>query len=167
MQEVNPFQTWTFSREAISDIAKEFRNYYDRKKRGNISISEARMLIDHASGPAPGMTGSAAIDYTRVKVTGGGLMTRPSDQDVQAIYDKRDTDKATPHEWDIVFDEIIEAHKEHPITEKLIFLCFRDRHSSYIICDELYIGATTFYNYRRVILEQAALIAIKKAVLVQ
>jgi hypothetical protein len=98
-------------------------------------------------------------DYSRAKVTGGGGV-RPTDEDVEAIYSKR-SEPEESHEWDLVFDELIKAHKKSPITSKIIPLSFKDKHNYIAICDALHIDPSTYYKYRQVALEQAAIIAIK------
>jgi len=38
------YQTWTFPRETIDEIAREFRDYFDRRKREQLSPREASMM---------------------------------------------------------------------------------------------------------------------------
>ena len=155
----------TFPRETINWIADRFRDYFDRKRCDNLSLREARMMIDYVAGPAPPPSTSAAMDYSRVKVTGGGTYPRPSKQDIEEIYNKRFPEDEPLNEWDEVFDELIESNKKHSGTVKIINMAFRDRQSHHIICDELHIGRTTYFRHRRTILEKAGLIAVKKGLL--
>jgi len=72
-------------------------------------------------------------------------------------YFKRRAQGDKAHIWDTLFDELIKQNKKYPGTLNIIYLSFKDRHSHTVICDELFISTTTYYNLRRVILEQAAL----------
>ena len=142
-------------------IACEFHEYFKRKKRRGLSIREAATLVDYVNGPKP--RSSAAKDVTQTRVTGGGLH-RPTTEDVEAIY-LRHGQVQDCSEWDIVFDETLSTYRSCRENETLILLCFRDRHSDFVISDELRISISTYYRYRRQVLERAAVMAVKLGVL--
>jgi len=155
------YQIQAFSNEVINMIAGEFREYFKRKKRGGLSIREAATLVDYVNGPKPRR--SSAKDVTQTRVTGGGLH-RPTAEDVEAIY-LRHGQGQDGSEWDIVFDEVLNSYRSCRENETLILLCFRDNHSDFVISDELRISISTYYRYRRHILERSAVIAVKYGLL--
>jgi len=162
------YQTWTFPRETIDEIAREFREYFERRRRQQLTPLEASMMIDYVNGPSPAMTGDSAMDYSRVRVTGGSGYPRPSDEQIEAIYTKYEREEepnVLDIAWDAVFDELLASIQRYSGTINLINMTFRDGLRYNTICEELNIGQTTFYRHRRTILEQAGMIAHRKGLL--
>lgn len=152
-----------FPQETRDDIAGKFYDYFRRKRKSRLSYREAATLINYVSGPVPAMGESDAQDYTKPKVSGGGVI-RPSDADVERIMRKHEMANE-PHEWDAVFDELLYRISGNRIVENLTLMTFRDGLHDYSICPELSIGRTTYFEKRRGVLDQAGVIAVKLGVL--
>ena len=157
------YTTETFPRETIKTIAGEFHDYFRRRSRGNLTLREARMMIDHVVGSVPPPTGARAKDYSRAKVSGRGGNPRPTAEQIRAIESRREEQE--PHSWDAVFDELIEKSRKQKGTIRFIHLTFREGLSYIAIQHELSVGQSTLYRLRRTILEQAAVIAVKKGLI--
>ena len=163
---MNDYQPEVIPREMRREIAKEFRDYFERRHMAKLKPREARMMIDYVNGPSPPMTSDTAIDYTRAQVSGGGGYPRPTTEQIETIYEKYDIlNDELSNIWDAVFEELLQQYYRYSGTVNFIHLVFRDGHSQFVICDELNIGRTTYYRHRRTILEQAGMIALKKGVL--
>jgi len=158
-----------FHKEVLREIACEFCAYFDRKKRIRLTRKEAQMIIDYYAGVSLKPSSSKAMDYTGVKVSGSGLRPRPSAQAIERIEAKLAQADDPPHEWDYVFDELINDIKRlvpyKSQLMKLIHMTFRDRADHSFIAAKLYISQTTYYRYRRIIIERAGVIANKNNLL--
>ena len=153
-----------FPPEVLQDLAAEFKNYFLRKKdRIDISLKQARMLVEYVAGPGHGCGGLKSKSFAQTQGGGGGFV-RPTKEQVDAIFNKHYHD-LNYEDWDAVFDEVLEKNKMKPDAIKLIHLTFKDNHSMNVICDELYVCPRTFYNRKRIILEQVGVTALKYALL--
>ena len=159
------YQQGAFPRETLNEIAGNLKAYFARKRESSITLREAALMVDFVAGPAPRPQKIEAIDYTKAKVTGGGLI-RPSAEELKAITEKQQRRLEEPaNAWDAVFDELIENAKKHPGTLRLIYAIFKERESYHIICEEYHISHFTYYRHRRTILESAGVLAQKKGLL--
>lgn len=165
MSATDDFKLWTFSNETISELASEFRYYFNRSKGIKMSIRDADTVVSHVAGYQPLPKEPKAIDYTSLSVSGGGVKARPSANQVDEIYNRIQQEYADNSEWDEVFDEVVESNRQHSGTLKLIYMTFREKHMPDTICSELSISRTTYFRLRRVVLEQAGMIALKKELL--
>lgn len=148
-----------FSREITDYIAHEFCNYFQRKtnKTKRMSVKEAKALIDYAGTPSPSPSTRSGIDYSKPRVSGGGIK-KPSEDKIALILQKIDEQTL----WDEVFDELIEKVKKEPDAKRFILLMFREKLKEEDICDKMIITRATYYRYRSIILSKAAVIAVKK-----
>lgn len=165
MPRTSKYQYHAFSNEVIDDIAKRFRLYFIRRASRKLTYREAQTLIDHESGPSPKPSGKITSDNTRPRVTGGGR-ARPTDEQVNGILERHAiANEAEPDEWDAVFDELMKRSYLPLEFKKVILMAFMDNLENYTISDELHVTLKTYYNYRRAILDMAAVIAVSKGLL--
>ncbi len=148
-------------------IAEEFRAYFDRKARSGMRPREARDIIDYlsVSGPAPGPTDSAAIDYAKPRVSGGGGRPRPSEARIEGIMQKYATDERDAL-WNGVFDWLIQQYEDSGNKKALRFikLVFEKQLKMDEACAKMRISERTFKNYRLAILTAAAVCGVQKGV---
>lgn len=156
-----------FSREITDYIAHEFCNYFQRKtnKTKRMSVKEAKALIDYAGTPSPSPSTRSGIDYSKPRVSGGGVK-KPSEGRITLILQKIDNQTL----WDEVFDELIEKVKDDTLSTRLIYLSFKERKREEDILvelgdDENELGRTTYYTRRLTILNKAAVIAVSKGLI--
>ena len=150
--------------EVLNGLAGEFYNYFLRKRdRIEISPRQARMMVDYVAGPSAGRGGSSSKSIALTQGTGTGY-ARPTKEQIDAIFNRHYHD-LDYEAWDAVFDEVMEKNKKRPNIIELIHLTFRDKHGTQVICEELCICESTFFRYRRIILEQVVHLSYKKALL--
>ncbi|SHI24550.1 hypothetical protein SAMN02745823_03843 [Sporobacter termitidis DSM 10068] len=125
-----------------------------------MTAKQAATLIDYASGPVPSPTSSGAIDTSRPHVTGGGRV-RPSRESVEAIYSDLEEQQEADERWAQVFDELIERCETDPDAKNVIEYGFRLNLSEEDVCKAMDLGKTTYYNYRAIVLAQAAVLAVR------
>jgi len=152
-----------FPKHVLHGIACEFIEYFKRKEHRKLTLKDAATMIDYVAGPAPRSMGMKSTSIALTQGKGGGR-PRPTAMQIEEIFNRHYHDLDI-HDWDSVFDELIEVHKKQRETMSLIYLTFRDKHSWYVICDELNVSMASYYRQRHRILEFAGYIATKKALL--
>ena len=150
-----------FSRETTDYIADRYFEYFRNKKsRKKLTVHEARKLIDYVSGPVPSSGGLDAIDYTRVRTSGGGRR-RPTKTEVDQIFAGMEEQTL----WDAVFDELWRRCSGDPDTENTIVYTFRDCLSEDEICDRMNICRATYFRRRVTVLSRAGILAVQEGIL--
>jgi hypothetical protein len=144
-------------------IAEQFRAYFDRKAQGGMRLREATAIIDYLSisGPAPGPTDSAAIDYARPRVSGGGGRTRPSEQRIENILNKYAVDENDAF-WNGVFDALIRQYDADGDKKALKFikLYFQRQLKPEEVWRRMGVSERTYKAYRLAILTRATVYAV-------
>ena len=153
-------QLCLFPPQVLKELGCEFQNYFLRKQdRMKISHRQARMMVDYVAGPGYSSGKIKSKSFALTQGSGGGY-ARPTKEQVDEIFNRHYHDLGY-EEWDAVFDEVIEKNKKKLNIIELINLTFRDKHSWYVICDELSISPSLYYDQKRIILEQVAITASK------
>lgn len=151
-------------RETTDYIAEKFREYFEAKAAGRLTLKDARKVVDYLSisGPASEPVGAGAHDTTKPHVKGGGR-TRPTQEQIERILDKKSMFEPDDL-WNEVFDEVLRMYNaENNIKAKrFIGLCFKKQLKREDVCKKMHISEKTFNNYRIAILTAAGICAVQK-----